>query len=571
MRRLRSLSLTLGFVMLVVLILLTASAAFAVPVLSTTETRLTANSADQYDPAISGDHVVYLDLRGYDSDIWCYDLSTGQEFPVTTARGDQQLPDISGDRIVYADYTSFDVWLYDIVAGTTTNLTAGSDAPALDPAIGQDIVAWIDMRDGNQEIYAESLTTGEVRRLSNDPAPDTMVRVDSGFVVWQRCYADSGGAQYGDIYVYDWNTGVTTLITPESGIRLNPDVDAGRIVYETYYNYATRDTDLSCYDFVTGTETRLYRPGTQENPWVSFDEPVNGVNHVRLWHVPTNQVFDLGLPASSWQYLNGIDTTGPNSGRIVYTDNRNPRPAPYAGQQSNIYMTTFELKFPKAMVSPTEVLFGDVEVGKSTTAIVTLTNAAQAPLKLTDLTIDPAAAGVSLVAIPTLPAEVAPGASIDLQLSFAPAAASAVSGVLKFTSDDPASPVISVPLSGRGVVTEVPPGQMFRDLLAYYDACVADGTIVGTSPGSKAAKLEVKVERAMIEAASNLYNRYATTGKDWYLDAAIDQLGFVHQFCDGKTSWSKADFSPPDLVKGTNRGELDARVLKLMTTLSSIH
>ena len=38
------------------------------------ESRLTTNPADQYDPAISGDLVVYTDARAGNADVWYYDI-----------------------------------------------------------------------------------------------------------------------------------------------------------------------------------------------------------------------------------------------------------------------------------------------------------------------------------------------------------------------------------------------------------------------------------------------------------------------------------------------------------------
>jgi beta propeller repeat protein len=79
-----------------------------------TETRITTNPRDQFDPAISGNIIVYTDTRGADLDVWYYDLTTGEEYPVTTAVGDQQLPDVSNGYIVYADTTRGQVLLYSV-------------------------------------------------------------------------------------------------------------------------------------------------------------------------------------------------------------------------------------------------------------------------------------------------------------------------------------------------------------------------------------------------------------------------------------------------------------------------
>lgn len=62
-------------------------------------------------------------------------------------------------------------------------------------------------------------------------------------------------------------------------------------------------------------------------------------------------------------------------GRVIYTNGRDG--------QLDIYMTTFELveqAKPDVAVSPPTVLFGDVEIGKSTSTLVTVQNTGDAPL-----------------------------------------------------------------------------------------------------------------------------------------------------------------------------------------------
>ena len=132
-----------------------ASQAQAAGSLSGTETRVTTDPGDQYDPAISGNIVVFTDYRSADTDVYYVDLATGIEHPVIVAPGNQELTGVSGSRIVYTDYRTSDVVLFDIATGTTTNLTAadkaavGHNFSSIDPAISGDLVAWEDGRAGN--------------------------------------------------------------------------------------------------------------------------------------------------------------------------------------------------------------------------------------------------------------------------------------------------------------------------------------------------------------------------------------------------------------------------------------
>jgi len=79
------------------------------------EFQITSDPSDQYYPAIYGDIVVWWDERNtYERqevvwrkenfDIYGYDLSTGREFPITTAQNDQVHPSIYGNIVVWTDY-----------------------------------------------------------------------------------------------------------------------------------------------------------------------------------------------------------------------------------------------------------------------------------------------------------------------------------------------------------------------------------------------------------------------------------------------------------------------------------
>lgn len=54
-------------------------------------------------PAIHDNTVVWQDDRNRNYDIYGYDLSTGEEFPVTTHSDPQILPAIHGDIVVWTD------------------------------------------------------------------------------------------------------------------------------------------------------------------------------------------------------------------------------------------------------------------------------------------------------------------------------------------------------------------------------------------------------------------------------------------------------------------------------------
>ena len=305
-------------------------------VLQGTETRLTYNLADQYDPAISSNVVVFTDTRGYDMDIWYYDLTTGLEHIVTTAVGDQALSAVSGNRIVYTDYQTTDVMLFDIATGETTNLTGGLITFSVVPAIRGNLVAWTDSRDGNMEIYAKDLVTGEERRITDNPLRDELPAVGEGTIVWQSCASSAC-----QIYAYDWATGTTRQISaPSSTDCRTPDIDGHVVAYD---RWASNERDIVVFNLDTGVEQVLQLHGEQFNPGISgsyvvFEDVASGTYHLKLWDVATGCLYDLPVNPTSGQFLNDID-----GNRIVYTDDRNG--------QLDIYMYEFN-------ISPNVVLSG---------------------------------------------------------------------------------------------------------------------------------------------------------------------------------------------------------------------
>lgn len=67
------------------------------------ERRITTDTALVGSPAISGDRIVWQDLRNGNPDIYLYDLASGTERRITTDASRQESPAVSGDRVVWQD------------------------------------------------------------------------------------------------------------------------------------------------------------------------------------------------------------------------------------------------------------------------------------------------------------------------------------------------------------------------------------------------------------------------------------------------------------------------------------
>jgi beta propeller repeat protein len=252
MRKSGSISV-LFVIAIMVMVLIPGAVRAGGSVLTGTETQVTTDIGDQYDPAIDGSLVVFTDYRSSDTDVYYVDLTTMVEHPVIVAPGNQELTGVSEGLIVYTDYRSSDVVVFNTADGTTQNITAadkesvGHPFNSIDPAISGGLVAWEDSRDGNMEIYAKYLPTGEERRVTDCTDVDAKPAVSGTTIVWLR--AAAGGTC--DIWSYDWSTQATRQIsnTPDSNER-NPNIDGRKIVYRG-------ESGIYLYDLATGTEKCL--------------------------------------------------------------------------------------------------------------------------------------------------------------------------------------------------------------------------------------------------------------------------------------------------------------------------
>ncbi|MFZ3329303.1 MAG: choice-of-anchor D domain-containing protein, partial [Candidatus Acidiferrales bacterium] len=102
---------------------------------------------------------------------------------------------------------------------------------------------------------------------------------------------------------------------------------------------------------------------------------------------------------------------------------------------------------PQLTISPASVSYGNVSVGSSAPQTITLTNAGNATLTVTQLAASGSGYSVSGVAVPL---NIGAGSNASFAATFAPTSAGATSGSISIVSNAPGSPA-SVALSGTGV------------------------------------------------------------------------------------------------------------------------
>ena len=239
----------------------------------------------------------------------------------------------------------------------------------------------------------------------------------------------------------------------------------------------------------------------------------------------------------------------------VYQD-QTPFIIPCALETDAVLSLNIPQALPEIYVTPAllEWDLGDVAVGESTTQMVIIYNNGNADLNVSSVTISGSADFA--VTGPVTPLVIAPNTSIgvDFEVTYAPTAGGPASATVTVVSDDEDESIIDVVFTGNGVVVDVPPSQQIQDILNYFDASVADGTLIGYGPGNSASE-RLNALHNMIESASDLID----AGDD---AQAIDQLESIAKKTDGVSK-------PQDFVVGDATTVLNTMINDLLIDLTS--
>lgn len=209
---------------------------------------------------------------------------------------------------------------------------------------------------------------------------------------------------------------------------------------------------------------------------------------------------------------------------------------------------------PDVEISPMAHDFGDVAVGSSATTVVTLTNLDTINSVFVYSVVwqvsNPAFSFTTTPA--SLPYTLPPGQTFYVEVTFSPTAIGFTSTNLVIQNSDPFIPTAFIPMGGVGIDVEPPISVTVEDILAFFDASVANGTLVGSGPGNS-ANGRVKALRNMLEASGDLIEGN-------YFAQACQQLQDAYGRTDGLPR-------PPDFVAGAATEQLAAMIAELMGQL----
>lgn len=142
-------------------------------------------------PRVSGNISVWEDRRNEDFDVWGYDLSANQEFPIVKTRGDQERPDISGTVVVWQDnrngvaINDYDIYGYDLLDQREFVISARG-GNEMEPKVSHDIVVWTDYVVSKIDVYGFNLKTQTLFTVAADDHANLQPDVFGQVVVWTQ-------------------------------------------------------------------------------------------------------------------------------------------------------------------------------------------------------------------------------------------------------------------------------------------------------------------------------------------------------------------------------------------------
>jgi len=247
---------------------------------------ITTNPANQYDPAISGDIVVWADNRNGNTDIYAYDLSTQREFRITNDTSRPSSLDISDRVVVWYDgrVDAQGIYGYNLSTGhefpVNTDSNASYAAYMGGPAISGDVVVWsskFNIRGFNLSTQS-SFVIPDVTSLGYEYNPDVFGDV----VVWETGFSNPTRR---DIHGFDLSTQTEFSITSDFGNtnQMNPAIWNNIVVWQDNRH---GNWDIYGYDLSSQTEFRITDdPADQVSPTVS--------GRIVLWQDARNGGWDL--------------------------------------------------------------------------------------------------------------------------------------------------------------------------------------------------------------------------------------------------------------------------------------
>lgn len=190
--------------------------------------KLDTNPAEQWDPDIWDNLIVWEDWRADNPDIYAFDLNTDREAATSTLPSYQERPRIWEKIIIWHDYYQNAIYYFDLKTKEEGFLDYQSYLfSQTNQDIADYIAVWQDDRSGNWDIYGYNFRTRQPFAVYAASGNQTNPRVSKNYVVWED---DSRGNK--DIRGIDLSTGEVFDIANTIKDEVTPAIDGQLVVWE---------------------------------------------------------------------------------------------------------------------------------------------------------------------------------------------------------------------------------------------------------------------------------------------------------------------------------------------------
>lgn len=210
---------------------------------------------------------------------------------------------------------------------------------------------------------------------------------------------------------------------------------------------------------------------------------------------------------------------------------------------------------PGIEVVPSQYNFGDVELGSSSSTIITITNNWLGMLSITVSFQALSSPDFSITLAPPPGTLLMSGDSADIEVTYTPSALGAASAVLAISWVNGEIGNEYVSLDGVGVATEPPPPVTIEEILEFFDSSVEEGILFGNGPVYSAEK-RLSALRNIILITASFINK-------GLIEVACKHLMNAYKRCDSLPPPE----SPPDFVSGPATSDLAVMIQNLRISL----
>ncbi|WP_103107734.1 outer membrane protein assembly factor BamB family protein [Brevibacillus reuszeri] len=188
-----------------------------------TETKIGNKNSTKTSPRVDGDYVVWIDE---DSAVTLYDISKGKETSISNTSGTILDVEIDDNHVVWSNKSGkgTDIYLYDIDSGEEEKVT--TSGKAIRPTVSENYIAWEDSRDGNADIYYYDIDTQEETAAVTLRGNQLRPSVYSDTILYENEAGEST-----QIYEYDITTGKNKKITDGSADKSYVHIYKDKYVY----------------------------------------------------------------------------------------------------------------------------------------------------------------------------------------------------------------------------------------------------------------------------------------------------------------------------------------------------